>query len=72
MAKRIKQIEMPKQTFTTVNTEVDAILEELVDWILTKSDGNLELEKEPAYKPTTEEEMEILLWLEQDKKTKRR
>jgi hypothetical protein len=72
MAKRIKPIEMPKQTFTTVNTEVDAILEELVGWILTKSDGNLELEKEPPYKPTPEEEVEILQWLEQDKKAKRK
>lgn len=49
MAKRIKPIEMPKQTFTTVNTEVDAILEELVDWGKNRSDLNLKLE-EPKLK----------------------
>jgi hypothetical protein len=44
MAKRIKPIEMPKQTFTTVNTAVDEILEELADWSRNRSSENLKLE----------------------------
>lgn len=44
MKKTSKKIEMPKQVFTTVSTEVDAILEELVQWTIDKSDKNLKLE----------------------------
>jgi len=69
MAKRIKPIEMPKQTFTTVNTAVDEILEELVQWSLNQSSNNLKLK---PYEPTMEEEIQIHHWLEQDKKPKER
>ena len=65
MARKTKPTEQPKAVFTPANSGVNEILEELVDWILSRSDENLRLEK--VYKPTLEEEIQIQAWLEQDK-----
>ena len=57
---------MNKQIFTPDDGENQAF-ESFIESLLTTD--NLKL-KEPQYKPTPEEEIEIEAWLEQDKKPK--
>ena len=57
MKKKNKPTEQPKVVFTTVNTQVDEILEELADWSKNKSGENLQLEQ-PKLKNDDKKEQE--------------
>jgi hypothetical protein len=45
MKKKNKLTEQPKVVFTTVNTQVDEILEDLANWSRNRSSENLQLEQ---------------------------
>jgi hypothetical protein len=45
MKKKNKPTEQPKVVFTTVNTQVDEILEDLANWSRNRSSENLQLEQ---------------------------